>query len=319
VERRRLKSWGILALMTVAGCGGSGGAGQAAGWAPTATTNDATTINGGMTGTCNSMLLRKKVPLTLSGGGDQFALGDGYLFTEADIPYYVNFTVPIRNLGSTMHCFVAITGGSYQWNTAAGSAPVALMTPYVTGSVGEVSPSGLYTETCLAPGETGILFDIEMSTDQSDLFTPTTGITMALETSFDGTPPPAALVPQSYMDASGVLTVAFKNVGTGQANIDMMGPYLLLDSGGLPTTFGYLDELPAGLLDAGQSGTATATPNPIDCGVSVRAYIVFDSPTAASAPAGVDSALAAAAQAARAWRSSLGAKVSAIRAAHAMP
>lgn len=296
------------------GGGGGGGAGQPAGWAPTATTNDATTIGGGMTGTCSSTAERKQVPVTLSAGGDQFALGDGYLLANTLDPYYVYFVVPVRNLGSTMHCFVGITDGSYQWNTASGSAPVALMNSYVTGSVGEVSPTNVYTETCLAPGETGILFDIEMSTDQSDLFTPTVAISMALNTSFDGTPPPAALVPQSYSDASGVLTVAFKNVGTGQAEINMNGPYLLLDSGGLPTAWGFLDEMPTGLLDVGQSGTATATPT--DCGVSVRPYIIFASPTAASPPASPDSALVAAAQSARAWRTGLGAKLTTIRAAH---
>jgi len=304
-----------LAVMTAVGCGdgGGGGASPPAGWAPTATTNDATTISGGMTGTCSSTAERKQVPVTLSAGADQFALGDGYLLADTFDPYYVYFVVPVRNLGSTRHCFVGITDGSYQWSTASGSAPVALMNSYVTGSVGEVSPTGLYTETCLAPGETGILFDIEMSTDQSDLFTPTVQIAMALNTSFDGTAPPAALVPQSYSDANGMLTVAFKNVGTGQAEINRSGPYVLLDSGGLPTAWSFLDEMPSGLLDVGQSGTATATPT--NCGVSVRPYIIFASPTVASPPAGVGSALAAAAQSARAWRAGLGAKLSAIRAA----
>jgi hypothetical protein len=313
MERRRLTLGGALLAMTAVGCDGSG-AGPAA-WAPTATTNDSATISGGMAGTCSPTMLRKKVPLTLSAGGDQFALGDGYLLADSLAADYAYFVVPVRNLGSTMHCFVAITGGSYQWNTASGSAPVSLMSPYVTGSVGELSPSGLYSATCLAPGETGILFDIEMSTDQSDLFTPTIGIAMALSTLFDGTPPPAALVPQSYTDAGGLLTVAFKNVGTGQANIDMMGPYVLLDSGGLPTAWGFLEEMPSGLVDVGESGTATANYDPIGCGVSARAYIVFDSP-AATVAAGLEPTQMAAVQAARAWRSGLGAKLSSIRAAH---
>jgi hypothetical protein len=301
----------ISAMVTAAGCGGGG---QTMGWAPTATTNDARTISGGMTGTCSGTAERKQVPVTLSAGGDQFALGDGYLLANTLDSSYVYFVVPVRNLGSTMHCFVGITDGTYQWNTASGPAPVALMNSYVTGSVGEVAPTGVYTETCLAAGETGILFDIEMSTNQSDLFTPTVSISMALNTSFDGTAPPAALVPQSYTDASGILTVAFKNVGTGQADINMNGPYVLLDSGGLPTAWGFLTEMPTGLLDVGQSGTATATPT--NCGVSVRPYVIFSSPTAASPPAGANSALAAAAQSARAWRTGLDAKLTAIRAAH---
>jgi hypothetical protein len=264
---------------------------------------------------CNGgTLLRKKVPLTLNGGDTEFAIGDGYLFTEADVPQYAYLAVPVTNLGTTMHCFVAITPSTYQWNTAQGNPPVELMTPYATGSVGDVG-SGIYTSSCLAPGETGFILDIEHSTDDSDLFTPTLGITMALESSFDGTPPAAALVPQSYTDTSGTLTVSFQNVGTGAANIDASGPYLLLDSGGLPTTFGYLAETPTGLVDVGQQGTATAA-DPIKCGQTVRAYIVFDSPDAAFAPAGASSSLGAATRSEGAWRRGVQATLSALRRAH---
>lgn len=123
MERRRLRLCGILAMVTAAGCGSSGGGtGPTAGWAPTSTTNDATTIGGGMTGTCSSTMLRKMVPVTLTGGGDQFALGDGYLLADSIDPAYVYFVVPVRNLGSTMHCFVGITDGSYQGSSEASCA-----------------------------------------------------------------------------------------------------------------------------------------------------------------------------------------------------
>jgi hypothetical protein len=314
-----------LVVLAAVGCGGGSGSGTGgtggsqgtggttgAAWLPTATTDDAATIKAGSAGSCSSSLLRKKVPITLSGGGTEFALGDGYLFADADLPSYANLAVPVTNLGSTMHCFVAITTGSYQWNTAQGSAKVALSGPYATGSVGDVG-SGIWTETCLAAGETGLILDIESSLDMSDLFTPTVSIAMALESSTDGTPPPAALVPQTYTDAGSTLTVAFQNVGTGAGDIDRMGPYVLVDSGGLPAAWGFLDEMPTGLLDAGQQGTATATT--LGCGQTARAYIVFDSPPAAPAPAGLDLALAAARQSELAWRNSLGARLSAMRTA----
>src|SRR6185437_6999349 len=66
VARRRLTVGAILAMVTAAGCGGGGG--QTMGWVPTATTNDARTISGGMTGTCSGTAERKQVPVTLSAG-----------------------------------------------------------------------------------------------------------------------------------------------------------------------------------------------------------------------------------------------------------
>ena len=162
-------------------------------------------------------------------------------------------------------------------------------------------------------GETELLVDIEQSTDGSDLFTPTVSIALALENALYGVSPPAALVPQSYTDSGGTLAVTFLNVGTGAGDIDNEGSYLAMDSGGLPTAWGFLNELPQGLLDVGQQGTGTA--DPINCGQTVRAYIAFDSPTAAFAPSGLASPLAAAAGSESAWRSSIQTKLSAIRAA----
>ena len=313
VDGRGLTLCGAVGMMMAGGCGGGNGGGMTAGWAPTATTDNAATISGGSTGMCSGVtLLRKKIPLTLSAGGADFAIGDGYLFTDASTPQFVDFAVPVRNLGSTMNCFVHVSTGSYEWNTSQGSAPVELLQPYVTGSVGDVG-SGIYSQSCLAPGETGILVDLEQSTDGSDLFTPMTSIALALETPLDGTAPPAALVPQSYADSGGALTVTFLNVGTGAGDIDNLGSYLVMDSGGLPTAWGFLNELPQGLLDVGQQGTGTA--DPLNCGSTVRAYIAFDSPTAAFAPSGLASPLAAAAASESAWRSSIQTKLSAIRAA----
>ena len=258
-------------------------------------------------------LLRKTVPLTLSAGGADFAVGDGYLFSDTLIPQFAYFAVPVRNLGPTMHCFVHVSAGSYQWNTSQGSAPVDLGQPYLTGSVGDVG-SGIYSQACLAPGETGLMVDLEQSTDGSDLFTPTTSIMLALETPLDGTTPAAALVPQSYTDTAGALTVTFLNVGTGEGDIDNnLGSYLVMDTGGLPTAWGLLNELPQGLLDVAQEGTGTGAP--LNCGQTVRAYIAFDSPTAAFAPSGLASPLAAAVDSERAWRSSIRTKLPAIRAA----
>lgn len=297
------------------GTNGSGGTGGGMGsWLPTATTNDDANLSGASLGPCGTpTLLRKKIPVTLTGGGTEFSLGDAYLMSLMVDPAYAYLAVPVTNLGTTMHCFVSTT--NYSWLDSQGNSEGDFLT-YVTGSVGQVDPT-IYTDTCLEPGETGFIFDIQSNLTTNDIYTPTTSITFALGTSSDGALPPAKILPQSYSLAAGALTVTFANSGTGPGELTASCPFVLVDSGGLPTLWGFFELTTTGLLEVGQQGSGTdATPE--GCGQEMRAYIPFTSPTAASGPtpnmASGPAASNGAAASALAWRSLLVQKLSAARA-----
>jgi hypothetical protein len=287
------------------GGGGSGG-GVPGNWLPTATTNDDATLSGASLGPCATpTLLRKKIPVTLTGGGTEFSLGDAYLMSVAADLAYAYLAIPVTNLGTTMHCFVSTT--NYSWLDSQGNSEGDFLT-YVTGTVGQVDPT-IYTDSCLEPGETGFLFDIQSNLTTNDIYTPTTSITFALGTSSGGALPPPKILPQSYSLAAGALTVTFANSGTGPGELTEACPFVLVDSGGLPTLWGFFELTTPGELDVGQQGTGTdATPE--GCGQELRAYIPFGSPNVASGPTAPNSAAASA----LAWRSLLVQKVAAARA-----
>jgi hypothetical protein len=296
------------------GAGTNGGAGAGGGvpgsWLPTATTNDDANLSGMSVGLCDgsASLLRKKIPVTLTGGGTQFSIGDGYLMSDASIPAYAYFALPVTNVGTTMHCFVSAS--DYSWLDSAGNSEGSFLA-YVTGSVGQVDPT-IYTDTCLAPGETGFLLDIQSDLVSNDIYTPTTSVTLALSTSSDGTLPPAKVLPLGNTVAGAVLTVAFENEGTRPADIAESNscPYILVDSGGLPVTWAFLDPTPLGELDVGQQGSATAN-YVMECGQTVRAYIPFQSPDQASGP----TVPSAASDSVQAWRKLQAQQLAAARAA----
>jgi hypothetical protein len=284
------------------GVGGTNGGGGAGGgvpgnWLPTATTNDAANLSGMSVGLCDgsASLLRKKIPVALTGGGTQFSIGDGYLLSDASVPQYAWLALPVTNLGTTMHCFVSAS--DYSWLDSAGNSEGTLLA-YVTGSVGQVDPT-IYTDTCLAPGETGFLLDIQSDLVSDDIYTPTTSVTLALSTSSDGTRPPAKISPLGYTVAGAALAVAFENGGTGPADIAESNscPYILVDSGGLPVTWAFLDPTPLGELGVGQQGSGTAS-SVLECGQTLRTYFPFESPDQASGPV----APSGAADSVQAWR-----------------
>jgi hypothetical protein len=269
------------------GAGTNGGANAGGGvpgtWLPSARTNDDANLSGTSVGLCDgsASLLRKKIPVALTGGGTQFSIGDGYLMSDASVPEYAWLALPVTNLGTTMHCFVSAS--DYSWLDSAGNSEGAFLA-YVTGSVGQVDPT-IYTDTCLAPGETGFLLDIQSDLVSNDIYTPTTSVTLALDTSSDGTLPPAKVLPLGYTVAGEALTVAFENEGTGPADIAESNscPYILVDSGGLPVTWAFLDPTPLGELDVDQQGSGTAS-SVLECGQALRAYIPFNSLDQASGP-----------------------------------
>ena len=102
----------------------------------------------------------------------------------------------------------------------------------------------LITDSCLQPGETRIYFrHPEQPHHQRYVSTPTTSISSASATSFDGTLPPPKICLQSYPWRRGKTCRAhghFLEFGNRAGDLTESCPYVVVDgSAGLPTLWSF--------------------------------------------------------------------------------
>jgi len=277
--------------------GGAGGQGGGAGrgvvgiWPPTMATNDAATLTPTPTGTCDpSALQRKKIPLVINGGSSDFGFGDAYLVATPSDPSTATFIGLVTNLGSTMHCNVAAPPNGYDWYDGQGKSHNVTTGPTILGSEGNTG-SPIYVQSCLAPGETGVIADSQSMNGigvrfdgTTSVFDQTASVALALSFTGDGTTPAPVLTPTMYrMDSPAGFTIFFSNVGTGTARLISYPPYsatyVAFDQGGLPLSIGGLDEITGGaqtyLVAPGEPGYSGSIVNLPGCATKLRVYIAF--------------------------------------------
>jgi hypothetical protein len=195
----------------------------------------------------------------------------------------------VTNASSQNLCFIELVG--FRLKDAAGTTLVQPeIGPFVTGSVVAVA-SSLWTDTCLLPGETGWVLDIESTDAVPDLY----GSLDAIEFHFQATVvssdaiPPPRVIPDLYgLAAGGALTVCFTNQGTGPAEMtaQSFSRYIAVDDAGDPLDWDFFTEhiQPVGLLQASQVGSASSQYPSLYAGTAhrMRAFIDFNSPGAPS-------------------------------------
>ena len=264
-------------------------------WPPAMTTNDAATIAGAMFGKCDGVVpRRKKIPLVINGGSPDFGYGDAYLVEDPARRYIATFFGLVTNLGSTMHCNIAAPPNGYDWYDPQGRSMNVTVGPKILGSEGDVG-SPVYVQSCLGPGETGVIVDIRSGEQHLSLFDGTGSIALALTYAGDGAVVAPALIPQRYNADSLGFLIVFKNTGTKPARLPKListifpGTFVAFDQDGLPVWWGQLSQSSGvgpveNVVAVGAEGFVDTIDTIPGCGSQLRAYVHFVAEDAPSYP-----------------------------------
>jgi hypothetical protein len=269
--------------------GGSGGRTPVGSWPPAMMTNDAATLTGPMVGKCDgSAPRRKKIPLVINGGSPDFGYGDMYLVQSASDTTRAALYGLVTNLGSTMRCNISAPPNGYDWYDGQGRSMNVTGSPTVIGSEGDVGTS-IYVQSCLAPGETGILLGAHGWDALGSFFDAVGSVSLALTYSGDGAVPAASVVPERYTVSNGStdsFVVWFRNIGTATAFLARFGGdgfpgiWVAFDDDGLPLSWGrfWQETMHAPgtyTLAPGEEGTGGASSVFPGCATQLRAYVAF--------------------------------------------
>jgi len=250
----------VAATLVAGGCGSSGAqAGDSGGGAGGADDDDRAKCL--WEGT--SSMLTPGASLTANNSADLTgaALGDGYLLRLTASTENAYLVIGVTNTSARTLC--SIKGTTYRWLDGDGSPlakPGAGDTLYVGGSVQMLS-NGDFTYNCLAAGEKGYFTDVKTTADGSMLYSRVTTVAFGLSGPFtDGTAPAGRLVPSGYdigacPDGKRAVKVTLANGGTGDVALEpfSFSPAILLDDGGLPIGWLFLERTKTITVSAGQT------------------------------------------------------------------
>jgi hypothetical protein len=187
--------------------------------------------------------LARIVPASVTGSdmaGDKAYLGR---FSATSDAYYL--ILPVTNQGTRLQCFVkVVTFDLLNADGSSGGTPIAT---YVSGSVGRSSKNSVYTNTCIAPGETAYLLDSADGT-----FATLASVQAVMSGSTDEfLPPQSSVVPLSYSagERGEPYTVTIANQGPVSAVV-YNATAVYFDDADLPVVW---DDLWAVTNDAGVS------------------------------------------------------------------
>ncbi len=229
------------------------------------TVNDSASLSGTAfgAGTSSDASLQKTVTLVDDAPNSSLQIGSSTIVFEPINSGYLYAAIPVKNVGKTALSFPELSNLYYEDSSGAklnGTADSG----YVTGTVGYLSSGNVFTDACLAPGETGYVILIS-----SNIYSSTQKIEFSTSVGASTpTDPGSALIPQDYTisgasGGAGTVTVAFKNTGTNQLDVNNQKSggfvFIGLDSSGNPTMWQYFTSSlnPSnGVLTAGQSGSA---------------------------------------------------------------
>ncbi len=176
-----------------------------------------------------------------------FAFASRYTSTST----YTYLVIPVTNTSLTALQWVRLENG-FVLDGSGNKTHVTPETAYAKGSVGKVS-STIFTNTCLASGESGYFFLI--IPDSWDHFT-----TFEFNFDYGSTEPQetyAKVIPQSYALVDNDLIVSFMNTGTKKVDMGYLH-FVLLDSSDRAISWNLTNNnvIPStGVLNVGESGS----------------------------------------------------------------
>jgi hypothetical protein len=191
---------------------------------------------------------RRMVPVKVGMMLPGLSVGPAYLTLvpgSAQSSTTAQLTIPVVNQGTDYPCFVAAENLYYLGATGATLNPKGDPI-FVNGSVGDVGAGTFYTNSCLAPGETGYV----LSGPPAAYFSGTSSIELDLTALTSGQAPAGHLTPKLYeLGTCGTtrsLRVTAVNDGLSTVTVAMeglaLGPGILLDDAGLPAGWLYLED-----------------------------------------------------------------------------
>ena len=234
--------------------------------------------------------LRRAVPVKVGTTIAGLQIGQAYLTRSSSTSEAVDLTIPVTNAGTDYPCFIKATTFHYLSTTGA-ILNVPTDSNYLSGSVGDLG-GGIYSHTCLGPGETGYFINGQ-DTPGMPYFSGTT--TIEVDLSFaPGMAPGGHLTPKQYDlgTCAGIRTVRVAAVNDGTSTITVaphglgFGPAVLLDADGLPAGWIYLEDHQTAQLAPGETTYFFTDLADVPAVTRVQFFLDFDpSATAALASA----------------------------------
>jgi hypothetical protein len=239
------------------GCTWTLGSGTPQGTAPTQ--DNSADLAGAAFGTdaFDATQQRRTVTLSVTTPLAGISLGQAYLTHPLGIDDAAYLTVAVTNTGTGLPCFVQTT--TYNWLNASGQVLNPASTVYLDGSVGMLSAQH-NTDSCLAPGETGYLTDVELVSGTA-LYSGVASIQIGLTSMGVGTIPTEKFLPTRYDvgTCSGNRTLRVTgtargaSVSVGDTGADL-APAVFLDSAGVPVGWTLLTQMQPSNVASGAEG-----------------------------------------------------------------
>ncbi len=235
--------------------------------------NNNALISGATIGTGITALssLRKPIEVKVLTSHPSLSAGNAFATRPWASTDYAYVILPVTNTGNETLCFVELVQITYR--DAADAAILSNGIAFVSGSVAKLNATGFFTDTCLSPGETGMIGDIN-----ANLYAAVAKMEFSFQTStFAFAAPAARVIPQSYVIDSitkGPVVTA-KNVGTTAASVLLAKAYLFDDSN-QPLVWSYLTA-PSTPVTVAATGTVPLSGLFYDgTGSTLRAFVNFE-------------------------------------------
>jgi hypothetical protein len=189
---------------------------------------------------------RRVLPVNVTVPLPGLQVGQAYLTRLSTTNETADVTIPVTNTGTGYPCFV--TTKPYRWLDVNGQLLNTTNTEFLHGSVGVLSGT-LYTETCLAPGESGYFLGIELATGSAPLYSAVVSIDLGLSSTNTGSAPSAKLLPTRYDvgTCSGNRTLRVQAAISGGTvaiggRSTSLAPAFYLDANGVPAGWTFLSQ-----------------------------------------------------------------------------
>ncbi|MEM7137736.1 MAG: hypothetical protein AAF500_14225 [Myxococcota bacterium] len=223
--------------------GGAGGMGGTGGVEPptTITDNNYARLNGDAVGggTQPTSGLRKTVEITVvTPNPDVEVATAGYVFRRANDVETTRWHFVLTNRSTTVACFIRLS--DIMLKDVDGNVLADAGISFVNGNIGDPG-NGMWTGTCLEPGASGPVLDI----DSAEVYSEITSIEIgSISTATTMSAPPPAIVRGTRYARQGsgdAFSVTVENIGAGPAFIGGSSRYVLLDDANEPLWWSFLD------------------------------------------------------------------------------
>jgi len=195
--------------------------------------------------------LRKVIPYAVNGESERLDLGPMTVSRNSTTSGFMRTHLPVTNISDTQWCFIQIEELAF----SGGGIELANSDfDFVQGSVGNIG-NGLYTSTCLAPGESGYFFEIT----EVDFESVNEASFTLEEPDSIGIPPGQSLLPTGYEVEGSDADITVEHVEGEEPIAVDSSLWLLLDASGEPVSWGFADEPEETLTSQGDTNTYRAS------------------------------------------------------------